>query len=389
MKLDELHDFGLTENQKMVRAMARDFAEKEILPKVEAYEREGRYPRDILEKMASLGMLGPTVPEKYGGAGLDYVSYGLICEEIARACWICASVISVQNSLVNSGIVKFGTEEQKQKYLVPLARGEKLASACLTEPGGGSDLASLESTITPDGDDYILNGSKVFISHAQHSSVYFVLASIDRTRKHKGICALLVENPSPGITATPLKLRTLKRGNICEVHFDNVRVPRSNLLGEEGGGFRVVGSNLDIGRFSVAARCVGQAQACVDACLKYANERVQFGQTIGHFQMVQRILADMIVSVEAARLMVYRVGQLKDAGLGRASLEASMAKLMASDVCVKACVDAIQVHGGYGFSEDLPVGRFLMEAKVLQIGEGTNELQRALIAEYALGIRSY
>lgn len=387
MNLDELRNFGLTDDQKMIRQMARDFALKEIIPKVDEYEKEARYPRDIIAKMADLGMLGALIPPQYGGAGLDYLSYGIINEEIGRADWVCASVISVQNSLVGSSILRFGTEEQKQKYLVPLAQGKKLSAACLTEPNAGSDLASLESTVVRDGDDYILNGNKIFISHAEFADVFLVLASIDRSKRHKGICAFLVDQKSPGISIRPVPMYTLKRDNIAEVTFQDVRVPKENLLGEEGGGFPVVGAALDTGRYSVAARSVGQAQACVDAALKYANERSQFGQTLANFQMVQQMLADMITSVEASRLLVYRVGQLKDQGVKRASFEASMAKLFATDTCIKVATDAVQIHGGYGLAEEFPVGRWLLESKVLQIGEGTNQLQRVLIAEYALGLR--
>lgn len=387
MRLEDMRNFGLTENQKMIRQTTRNFAEKEIRPKVDEYEKEGRYPLPEIKKMAELGLVGPLIPQEYGGAGLDYVSYGIICEELARVDWVCASVVSVQNSLVGSAINKFGTEEQKRKYLVPLGKGHYLSSACLTEPGGGSDLASIQTTVRKDDGGYLLNGSKIFISHAEFANVFFVLASIDRSLRHKGICAFIVENPSPGITVRALPMHTLKRDNIAEVTFEDVRVLDENLLGEEGGGFRVVGSALDTGRFSVAARCVGQAQACLDASLKYANEREQFGQLIGRFQMVQQLLADMIVSVETARLLVYRLGQIKDAGVERASLMASMTKLYASEVATKAALDAVQIHGGYGVAAEFPVGRYVLEAKTLEIGEGTSQIHRNLIAEYALGMR--
>ena len=380
-------EIGLTNEQAALRQAVREFARSEIAPRVDEYERAGRYPLDLVQAVGRLGYLGAIVPTEYEGAGLDYVSYGIVCEEIAWADWVCASTISVQNSLVASSLLRFGTEEQKRRYLVPLARGEWLSSACLTEPNAGSDLASLETRARRDGDAYVLSGEKVFISHASYANLFFVLATIDCSLRHDGICAFLVERGTPGLTTRPLEMNTLRRGDTNQVIFDDVRVPRDNLLGDEGGGFKVVGAALDLGRFSVASRAVGQAQACLDAALSYARQRRQFGQELGRFQMVQAMLADMITSVEAARLLCRRVGQLKDAGVARASREASMAKLMATDVCMKVAEDAVQIHGGFGLTADSPVGRYFQESKVLQIGEGNNQLQRALIAEYALGYR--
>ncbi len=389
MRPEELRNFELTESQKMVRATARDFAQKEIIPNVQQWEKEGSYPKDIVRKMGALGFLGAFIPEEYGGAGLDYLSYGIICEEIAYADWVCASIISVQTSLVETGILHFGTEEQKQRYLVPLAKGEMQASAALTEPGGGTDLSGLETTARRDGDYYILNGQKTFCSHASHTNVYFTLATVDKSLGRKGICAFLVENPSPGMEVTPLNMSTMKRGNIAHIFLDDVRVPKENLLGEEGRGMTIVGSDLAMGRFSVAARCVGQAQACLDAALNYASQRTMFGKKESEFQMVKQIVADMLVSVETARLLVYRLGRLMDAGVGRVTSIASMAKLYASEVATKAALDSIQLHGGYGFTEEFPVGRYLLEAKVLEVGEGNSQLHRDIIADWAFGVRDY
>ena len=389
MKLEELRDFELTESQKMVRKMARNFARKEILPNVQQWEKNERYPHDIIKKMGELGMLGVFIPEEYGGAGLDYFSYGIICEEIAYADWVSASVISVQNSLVETGILHFGTEEQKQRYLIPLAKGEMQASSALTEPAGGTDLAALETTAKRDGDHYILNGQKTFCSHANYANVLFTLASVDRSLGRKGICAFLVESPSPGITVTPLNMSTMKRGNIAHIFLDDVRVPRENRLGEEGQGMSIVGANLSMGRYSVASRCVGQAQACLDAALRYAPERQIFGQKESQFQMVKAMVADMVVSIEAARLMVYRLGRLLDAKVGRVTSIASMTKLYASEVATRAALHAIQIHGGYGFTEEFPVGRYLLEAKSLEVGEGNNQLHRDILADWAFGVRDY
>lgn len=389
MRPEELRDFELTETQKMVRTMARDFARKEIIPNVQQWEKKGGYPTDIIRKMGELGFLGVFIPEEYGGAGLDYLSYGIICEEIAYADWVCASIISVQNSLVENGILHFGTEEQKQRYLVPLAKGEMQASSALTEPSGGTDLVGLETTARQDGDYYILNGQKTFCSHASRSNIYFTLATVDKSLGRKGICAFLVENPSPGIEVTPLNMSTMKRGNVAQIFFDDVRVPSENLLGEEGQGMTIVGADLAIGRYSVAARCVGQAQACLNAALSYAPQRKIFGKKESEFQMVKQIIADMLVSVETARLLVYRLGRLLDANVGRVTSIASMTKLYASEIATKAALDAIQLHGGYGFTEEFAVGRYLLEAKVLEVGEGNNQLHRDVVADWAFGVRDY
>jgi alkylation response protein AidB-like acyl-CoA dehydrogenase len=380
-------EIGLTPEQRALRRAVREFARTEIAPQVDELERTGTYPRDLVREMGRLGYLGSLIPPEYGGAGLDYTSYGIVCEELAWADWVCASTVSIQNSLVGGSLVRWGSEEQKGRYLPLLASGDWLSSACLTEPQGGSDLAAIETTAVRDGDAYVLSGEKVFISHANHASLYFVLATIDRSLKHKGVCAFLVERDAPGLTTRPLAMHTLKRGDTAQVLLDGVRVPASALLGGEGNGFRVVGSALDTGRFSVASRAVGQAQACLDASLAYARQRTQFGQEIGRFQMVQAMLADMIVGVEAARQLCRRVAQLKEAGVDRASYEASMAKLYAADICMKAASDAVQIHGGYGLTAECAVGRYFQEAKVLQIGEGTSQLQKVLIAEYALRYR--
>ena len=389
MRPEELRDFELTDSQKMVRAMARDFARKEITPNVQQWEKDGQYPKDIVTRMGELGFLGAFISEEYGGAGLDHLSYGIICEEIAYADWVCASIISVQNSLVENGILHFGTEEQKQRYLIPLAKGELQASSALSEPSGGTDLASLQTTAKLDGDHYVLNGQKTFCSHASHTNIYFTLATVDKSLGRKGICAFLVENPSPGMEVTPLNMSTMKRGNIAQIFFDDVRVPRENLLGEEGQGMRIVGADLAVGRFSVAARCVGQAQACLDAALNYAAQREIFGKKESEFQMVKQMIADMVVSVDTARLLVYRLGRLMDANAGRLTSIASVTKLYASEVATKAALDAIQLHGGYGFVEDYAVGRYLLESKVLEVGEGNSQLHREIIADWAFGIRDY
>ena len=385
--LQRIADFDLSEEQCLVRRSVRAFAEKEIAPFVEEHEREARYPTELIQKLVPLGLIAPMIPEEYGGSYVDVVSYGLICEELARVDWVVASVVSVTNSLVAGSILRNGSEAQKQRWLPPLARGEILSSACLTEPGGGTDLGNMRSTATREPGGWRLRGTKVFISHAAHAGLFFVVASVDLSKKHKGVTAFLVDPASEGIGIGEFPMRTLKRDNLAEVHFDGVFVPEENVLGEAGGGFPVLGSALDMGRYSVAARCVGQSQRCIDLALDYAMEREAFGQKIGEFQMIQQKIADMICRTEGARGVVYRLGRMKDAGVERASMEASLAKLMSSEAATFNALDAIQIHGGYGVSEEYEVGRLLLEAKALEFGEGTSELHRKLIAEHALGLR--
>jgi glutaryl-CoA dehydrogenase (non-decarboxylating) len=381
-------DFDLTPEQRAVRSAVREFAEKEILPHVERYEREERYPTDLVAKLVPLGLIAPLIPESYGGSYVDVTTYGLICEELARVDWVVASVVSVMNSLVAGSILKHGTDAQKDRWLPPMARGEVLCSACLTEPGGGTDLGNLRSSARKVDGGYRLTGTKVFISHAAHAGLFFVVATLDRAQKHRGVTAFLVDpRASEGITIRDFPMRTLKRDNLAEVHFDDTFVPAENLLGAEGAGFPVLGGALDMGRFSVAARCVGQAQRAIDLAVPYAMEREAFGQKIGEFQMIQQKVAEMVCRTEAARQVVYRLGRMKDAGVERATLESSLAKLMASEAATHNALDAIQIHGGYGLSAEYEVGRLLLEAKALEFGEGTSELHRKLIAEYALGIR--
>jgi glutaryl-CoA dehydrogenase (non-decarboxylating) len=380
-------DFDLGPEQRLVRRTLRDFAEKEILPFVERHEREERYPLELIAKLVPQGYLAPMIPEEYGGSFSDVLTYGVICEELARIDWVVASVVSVANSLVAGTLLRHGTQAQRERWLPAIARGEALCSACLTEPGGGTDLGNMLTRIEEAPGGFRLTGTKVFISHAAHAGLFFVVATIDRARKHRGVTALLVDPASEGIRIGAFPMRTLKRDELSEVHFENVFVPEENLVGPVGGGFPVLGSALDMGRFSVAARCVGQAQRCLELAVAYAGEREAFGQKIGEFQMIQQKIADMVCRTESARALVYRLGRMKDAGIERASMESSLAKLVASEAATHNALDAIQVHGGYGLSSEYEVGRLLLEAKALEFGEGTSELHRKLLAEFALGIR--
>jgi alkylation response protein AidB-like acyl-CoA dehydrogenase len=381
-------DFDLTPEQRLVRQAVREFAEKEIAPHVERYEREEEYPLELIQKLVPLGLIAPMIPQEYGGSFSDVTSYGVICEELARVDWVVASVVSVTNSLVGGSILRHGTDEQKQRWLPRMAKGEILTSACLTEPGGGTDLANMRTTAAKVPGGFRISGTKVFISHAAHAGLFFVVATLDRAKKHKGVTAFLVDPVhSEGIAIGEFPMRTLKRDELAEVHFDAVFVPDGCVLGKEGGGFPVLGAALDMGRYSVAARCVGQSQRCIELALAYAGEREAFGQKIGEFQMIQSKIADMICRTEAARALVYRLGRMKDAGIQRASMESSLAKLMASEAATQNAMEAIQIHGGYGLSAEYEVGRLLLEAKSLEFGEGTSELHRKLIAEFALGFR--
>ncbi len=386
--LDRMADFDLDEAQREVRETVREFAEKELLPHVEQHEREARYPIELIAKLPALGLLGPLIPERWGGSFSDVLTYGVICEELARVDWVIASVVSVANSLVGSAIVAHGDDAQKDRWLPRIAAGEVLCSACLTEPGGGTDLANMQTTATRVDGGWRLDGTKVFISHAAHAGLFFVVASIDREQKQGGVTAFLVDPVhTDGIEIGEFPMRTLQRDNLAEVHFAGAVVPDDAVLGEPGRGFPVLGSSLDMGRFSIAARCVGQAQRCIDLALPYARERRAFGQAIGEFQLIQQKLSDMTCRTQAARALVYQLGRMKDAGVARASMEASMAKLMASRAAVDNALDAIQIHGGYGLSAEYEVGRLLLEAKALEFTEGTSELHTKLIAEYMLGTR--
>ena len=388
MRYEAFRDWGLNEEQKAIRESARNFTRKEILPVIEEYEANARYPMDLIKKIGELGYLGAILPEAYGGSDLDFVSFACICEEVGYACWVISSSINAHNVLVGSGIKNFGSEEQKAKYLAPIATGEKLTSGCYSEPNHGSDLSGIETTATRDGDSYIINGSKIWISHANHADLFYVLATVDPNLKHKGVSAFIVDRETPGLETRPVPLHCMKRGDTGEVFFDGCRIPEKNRVGEEGMGFKIASKSLDIGRLNVAARCVGMAQHCADLSIRYARERVQFGKEIGRFQSIKHKIADMVTQVEASRLMVLRLAKALDTG-GRASMEASMAKLYASETGVGVALEAIQIHGGMGFAQEYPAGRLLMEIKTLCVGEGTSEIQRNQIGDYALRYKRY
>ncbi|MFN8499341.1 MAG: acyl-CoA dehydrogenase family protein [Anaerolineae bacterium] len=378
--------FDLTPEQEMIRRTARDFAENEIMPGARDRDREGRFPREILAKLGALGFMGPTVPEEYGGMALDFLSEAIIFEEIGRADSSIRTTLSVQISLTELPILRWGTEAQKRKYLPRLASGEWIGCFGLTEPGAGSDASNLATRAVRDGDEWVINGRKMWISNGGVASLAIVFAQTDPSLKHKGTAAFLVETDTPGFSAPTIHGKLgLRSSNTAELVLEDVRVPADNMLGDIGQGFRIAMSALDDGRFGVASGCVGIIQGCVDASVKYAQERHAFGEPIAGFQLVQELIADMVLDLEAARLLVYRAGYLKNKGVSN-TRETSLAKWYASEAAVRAALNAIQVHGGYGYSDEYPVERYLRDAKVATLYEGTTQIQKLIIGRYATGI---
>ena len=382
-------DFALTEEQQAIREMARKFADEEIAPVARENDIHERFPGDIIQKLGELGLLGGPLPPEYGGAGLDYISYALIIEEIGRACSSVRTTMSAHISLVALTINRWGTEEQKERYLPRLCRGEILGCFGLTEPNSGSDAASLQTSAVQDGDHWVLNGSKMWISNGGVAGVAIIFAQTDKSKGYKGLAAFLVDTNTPGFSAQTIHGKMgLRASNTAQLFLDDVRIPRENLLGKVGEGFKVAMSALDNGRYSLAAGCVGICQACIDACVRYAKERHQFGKPIGSFQLVQDLIARMIVDTEAARFLVWRAGYLKNQGI-RNTLETSIAKYFATEAAVRIANDAIQVHGGYGYSNEFPVERYFRDARVGTLYEGTSQIQKLIIGYHALGLRAF
>lgn len=378
-------DLTLTPEQELIRKTARDFAEREIMPYAAQWDRDERFPTEALEKMKPLGFLGAPIPVEYGGMGLDAVSYVLIIEEIARADSSCRSIISVNCSLFGLSVLKWGTEEQKKHWLPKISSGEMLGCFGLTEPGSGSDAASLRTTAKRDGGSWILNGTKMFITNGTVAGVALVMA---RTPEGK-VTAFLVPTETPGFTANEIHGKLgLRASSTAELVLADVRVPDENMLGGIGDGMKVALSALDNGRVGLAASCVGLSQAALDAALQYSKERQQFGKPIAGFQLIQEMLADMFVEVEAARLLTWRAAALKDQGI-RNTLEASVAKYFASECAVKCSNLAIQVHGGYGYVDEYPVGRYLRDARVTTLYEGTSQIQKLIIGRHLTGENAF
>lgn len=378
-------DFQLSEEQKMFQAMVRDFAATEIKPAAAKIDEEGKCPPEILKKMAALGLFGITIAEEYGGSGGDYLSMAIAAEEICRASASVGTIFLASLSLACYPIYKFGNEEQKRKYVVPLAKGQKLACFALTEPGAGSDAGALETTATLQEDSYILNGTKIFITNGLEAEIAVVFATVDKTLGYRGITAFVVEKGTDGFTVGKKERKLgICGSSTTELVFDNCRIPISNQLGEKGRGLRIALEAIDSSRVTVAAQAVGIAQSAFDAALEYAKTRQQFGQLIINFQAIQWMLADMATQIDAARLLTYRAAWLKDRGLPFMK-EASMAKLFAAETARMATNSALQIHGGYGYCKDYPVERYLRDAKITEIYEGTSEMQRMTIARTLIG----
>jgi len=377
-------DFLLNEEEKMMQDMVRNFAAKEVAPLAAKMDETGEFPIELVKKMGELGLMGVDVPEEYGGAGMNYMCYAIAIEEIARYCGNTSVIMSVNNSLVCSPLQKFATEEQKKKYLTPLASGKKLGCFGLTEPNAGSDAGSIQTTAVKDGDSYILNGSKIFITNATHADTALIFASTDKSLKHKGITCFIVEKGMKGFEVGKIEHKLgINASGTAELVLQDVRVPAENRLGSEGEGFKIAMYTLDCGRIGIAAQALGIARGALEESIKFAKERVQFGKPIAEFQAIQWMIADMATEIDAARLLVRRAAFLKDSG-HKFSKESSMAKLFAAETAMKATTKAIQIHGGYGYSKEYPVERYFRDAKITEIYEGTSEIQRLVIASNIL-----
>jgi alkylation response protein AidB-like acyl-CoA dehydrogenase len=377
-------DFRPSEEQVLLRRSVREFAETEIRPHVREWDQEQHFPAELRSKLAALGLMGIQFPEKYGGAGMSAIDYCICIEELARVDPAISLSVAAHNGLCSSHIALFGTEEQKQKFLVPLARGEKLGAWGLTESTSGSDAAGMRTTAVRAGNCWVLNGSKTFTTHGRVGNVMVVMAVTDRAAGTKGISAFIVEHGTPGMSPGKKEDKLgMRASDTSEVIFDNCRIPADQLVGDEGQGFVETMQVLDAGRIGIAALAVGLAQGAYEAALSYARERRAFGKPIAAFQAMQWKLADAATKIEAARLLTYQAAYLKERGR-RTTLESSMAKLYASEIAVKVADDCVQIHGGYGFVKDYPAEKYFRDVKLTTIGEGTSEIQRLVIARQLL-----
>ena len=382
-------DFALTDEHRMVQYMVREFAQKEVAPIIKEYDRKQEMAPFVLPRMAELGILGISIPVRFGGQGMDYIALGLACEELEAVDSTLRVVMSVHFGLNSLALLQWGTEEQKEKFLIPQARGEKIGSFGLTEPGAGSDVAAISSTAKRSGDKYIVNGEKMWISLATKSDHALIVARTnpEAPDPHEGLSAFIVELDRDGVTTGDIHGKLgVRAGSTGWIAFQDVEVPRGNLLGEEGEGFKIAMSCLDNGRYTVAAGATGLIRACLEASLNYAHERKAFGREIGKFQLVQQKIAHMVQSYEAARLLYLRAGWMKNQGL-RNTRETSLAKWFATDASFEAASEAIQIHGAYGYSDEYDVERYLRNAKGAIIYEGTSEIHQLMQAGYALEYR--
>lgn len=373
-------NFQLSEEHEMIRKMVRDFARNEVAPTASERDEEERFDRGIFTKMAELGLTGIPWPEQYGGIGSDYLAYCIAVEELSKVCASTGVMLSAHTSLAGWPIFKFGSEEQKQKYLRPLAEGTKLGAYGLTEPGSGSDAGGMRTTAKFDGNDYILNGSKIFITNGGEADIYVVFALTDPENKQKGTTAFIIEKDFPGFSVGKKEKKMgIRSSPTTEIIFEDCKVPAENRLGEEGDGFKIAMMTLDGGRNGIAAQAVGIAQGALDAAIDYARERQQFGKPIAAQQGISFKLADMATNVEAARLLTYQAAWLESQGLPYGK-QSAMSKLFAGDAAMKVTTEAVQIFGGYGYTKDYPVERFMRDAKITQIYEGTQEIQRLVIS---------
>ena len=377
-------DFRPTEEQELLRRTVREFAETEIRPHVREWDQDQHFSSDLMPKLAALGLLGIQYPEQYGGAGMSAIDYCICIEELARVDPAISLSVAAHNGLCASHLFRFGSEAQKQRFLVPLARGEKLGAWGLTESTSGSDAASMRTTAVRAGDCWVINGAKTFITHGRLCDVMVVMAATDRAAGRKGVSAFVVEQGTPGMAAGKKEDKLgMRASDTSEVLFDNCRIPADGIVGAEGQGFANTMEVLDAGRIGIAALAVGLAQGAYEAALRYARDRKSFGKPIASFQAIQWKLADAATRIEAARLLTYRAAYLKGRG-ERTTLESSMAKLYASEMAVKVADDCVQIHGGYGFVKDYPAEKYFRDVKLTTIGEGTSEIQRLVIARQLL-----
>jgi alkylation response protein AidB-like acyl-CoA dehydrogenase len=381
-------DFELTDEQRLIRETARDFADREIIPRARENDRNETFDTELAKKLGEMGYLGPIVSEEYGGRGLDYRTYALVVEEIGRGDSSARTVVSVQTSLVCSSIERWGTEEQKQRWLPKLCSGEILGCFALTEPNTGSDAANLSTRATKKNGGWSISGQKQWISLGNYAKVAMVFAQTDPEKKHRGLACFLVPTNSDGFSTAEIHGKLgLRASDTAELSLDGVQVGEDTMLGEVGDGFKVAMAALDSGRYSVAAGCVGICQGCVNASVDYAKERRQFGKPIAAFQLVQEMLAEMVVDTEAARSLVWRAGWLKDTGQPN-TLETSVAKYYATEAAVRSANTAIQVHGGSGYVDDYPVERYLRDARVTTLYEGTSQIQKLIIGRAVTGVNA-
>jgi len=373
-------DFELSEEQLLIRGMVKEFAASEVAPIAAEIDRNHRFPEESIPKLAKLNLLGVPYPEEFGGAGADNVSYVLVIEELARVCASTAAIVSGHTSLGTWPIFEFGTSAQKEKYVTNLASGSMLGAFAITEPGAGTDAAAGKTTAVVDGDEYVLNGSKIFITNGGYADVYIVTAMTDLAAGTRGISAFIVEKGAPGFSVGEKEHKMgIKASSTTPLYFSDCRIPKDALLGKEGKGFKIAMAALDGGRIGIAAQALGIAQGAFDASIAYAKERVQFGKPLAALQAIQWMIADMATDIDAARLLVYRAAWMKDQGLPYGTA-ASMAKLFASETSTRVADRAIQIHGGYGYTESYPVERAYRDAKITELYEGTSEVQRLVIA---------